>query len=160
MDSMVVHKDWASVGETTSDTTDEEVGAPSVGEANTHVEVLDGELTNSEESKNESHLGTRSIVSPVEIRSEHGSGHLFHFALREPSSNSLDVFSCLFGEDGEFFLEDVLRHTETDQVVVGDVLSSLRVDGPSFEIIISVLFFLRSLPGVSVLAVTVIKWDF
>ena len=75
---MVVQDQRSLVGETTASTSDQEVDHPDVHDGGTGVEALDGQFSDEQVASKASEESTRVVVSPVEIRSVHGSGHLVH----------------------------------------------------------------------------------
>lgn len=64
---VVVHHDGARVTETAAETTSHEVDDPGVSQPASHVEVLNGQLSDEEETEQAAELGTGSVVSPVEV---------------------------------------------------------------------------------------------
>ena len=92
---VVVHYDGSVVSKTSTVSSEDEVSDPCVRKTNTHVEGLDGELTDGEETEHASELGTRSIVGPVEIGTVNGSGDLSHLSSGEPVVDDVQVLDGL-----------------------------------------------------------------
>lgn len=67
MDSVIVENQGSCVSETSTETSQDEVDAPGIGEPASHIEVLDGQFSNEEETKKASDLCSCSIVSPVKV---------------------------------------------------------------------------------------------
>ena len=152
IESIVVHHDGTVVTKTLTESSNYEVGDPEVSKTNTHVEALDWELTNNSETKEATNLGAGGVISPVEIRFVDGSGDFFHLAAGEPASEDGELTLGLRSPGGHDFLEVVFGHTETDQVVVLDVLGLLRVDLSTLHIVVGVLLFLSSVPSGTILS--------
>ena len=84
VEGVVIQHQWTVVSETTARASDDVVNDPEVGESATSIEVLDWELTNGEETKNNSELGSGGVVGEVEVRLVGWSGHFLHFSFWEP----------------------------------------------------------------------------
>lgn len=65
---MIIEDDRAVVTETTADTSDNEVADPTVSQPASHVEILDGELTNDGQTENDANLSSGRVVGPVKVR--------------------------------------------------------------------------------------------
>ena len=128
MKSVVVHHDGSVAPETSSATTEDEICDPTVGEANTNVEAFNWEFTNGEETKKASDLSTRGVIGPVEIGPVNWSGNFLHLAAGEPTSENVQIVLSFLSPLRKVLLKNVFTHTETDQIVVLHILSSLRVD--------------------------------
>jgi hypothetical protein len=75
------------VSETSAETTQHEVHEPSVSQPASYIEVLDGKLSNEEETEQAAELSAASIVSPVEVRTIYWAGdHALHVVAGEPAS--------------------------------------------------------------------------
>ncbi len=84
---VVVHHNGARVTETTAETTSHEVDDPGVGQPASHVEVLDGELSDEEKSEQAAELRARCVVGPVEVRAVNwASNNGVHVVAGEPAS--------------------------------------------------------------------------
>lgn len=87
VNTVVVHHNRSVVLETSTETSYNEVDDPTVSQPGSNVEILNGELSDEEESEQASKLSSASVVSPVEVRSENGSGNnIVHLVSREPTS--------------------------------------------------------------------------
>jgi len=90
IEGIVVHDNWSVIEKTSTKTSYDEVCSPGIGEPASHVEILNGKLSDHEESQHASHLSSRGIVSPVEVRSINWSGNnIIHIFLLEPTSQLL-----------------------------------------------------------------------
>lgn len=139
VNGVVVHHNWTIVSKTTTKTSHDEQGDPTVGKEDTGVEILDWELADNEEAEEAADLCSGGVVSPVEIRSIHRSGNFLHFAFGEPASQDSELtlsFRCPGGHD---FFEVMFRQTEANQLVILYILRNLWVDLSSLQIIVSVL---------------------
>jgi len=149
---VIVQTDGTVVTETLSESPDHEVGDPDVSDTATCVEVLDRELTNNGKTEDTTNLGAGSVVGPVPVGLVARSGDFLHFAAGEPASENSELFLSLGSPGGHDFLEVMFGHTETDQVVVGNILCLLGVDLSALHIIVGILLSLSWLPGGTVLA--------
>jgi hypothetical protein len=85
--SVVVHHDGARLTETSAKTTSHEVDNPSISQPASNIEVLDGELSNEEETQEAADLRTGCVICPVEVRTVSGTGNnALHVVAREPAS--------------------------------------------------------------------------
>ena len=141
MEGVVVHNNGSVVSQTTAETSDNEPHAPNVGKAASSVEIFNWEFTDNSETESNTDLSAGSIVSPVEVGTVNGSSDFVHLTAGEPRSKKGELTLGLRGPGGHRFLKSVLGHTETDKVVVLNVLSDLGVNLSSLEIIIGVLKF-------------------
>ena len=67
VEGVIVEHDWAISFETTTDTPNNEVADPAVGQEAPRVEVLDWQLANHGESEKHTDLSPRRIVCPIEV---------------------------------------------------------------------------------------------
>ncbi len=89
---VVVHHNGARVAETSAETTGHEVDDPSISQPASNVEVLDGELSNEEETQEAADLRAGSVIGPVEVRAVSGTGNnALHIVAGEPASELLDT---------------------------------------------------------------------
>jgi len=142
VESMIVHDDRSVVLKTTSETSNDEVGDPGIGDPASNVEVADGELTDDGKSEEATELSARCVVGPVEVGSVNGAGNFLHSSTGEPASEDIEVLLGLGGPLRELLSKDVLGHTETDKIVVLNVVGSLGVNCSSNSIIVGVLISL------------------
>ena len=75
MEGMVVHNDGAGVTETTPESTCHKVYDPCVCKPASHIEVLNGQFSDEEQSKKASELCSGSVVGPVEVRAVDWASH-------------------------------------------------------------------------------------
>jgi hypothetical protein len=139
MESVIVHDKGTVVSETTTNTSNHEPHTPDVGKAASSVEIPDWELTDNSETKGNTDLSTGSVTSPVEVGAVNGSGDFLHLTAGEPRSKDSELALSLGSPGGHSLLKSVLGHTETDQIVILNVLGNLGVYLASLEIIVSVL---------------------
>lgn len=143
---MVVQDNRPVVAETATNTTDNEVHDPNVCETSANVEVLDGQFTNGHKTEKATKLSTRSVVRIVEVGTIYGARYLTHLALGEPAGNNSEVLLGTGSPCRHALLKVVFGQTETDELVVGDVIRGLGVNLTTLKIIISVLVFLAAFP--------------
>jgi len=86
VESVIVHDDRSVVLKTATETSNDEVGDPGIGDPATNVEVADGELTDNGKSEEATELSARCVVGPVEVGSVNGAGNFLHSATGEPAS--------------------------------------------------------------------------
>lgn len=67
VDSVIVHDNGARLAQTSAETTGHEVDDPGVRQPASYVEVLNGELSNEEETEQAAELSTGSVIGPVEV---------------------------------------------------------------------------------------------
>ena len=139
VEGIVVHHDGTVVTETLTESSHDEVGDPEIGKTYTHVEALDWKFTNHGETKEATNLSTSCVVSPVEVRLVNGSSDFLHLTAGEPASKDSELAFGLRSPGGHDLLEVVFRHTETDQVVILNVLGLLGVDLSTLHIIVGIL---------------------
>jgi len=84
VEGMVPEDGWSVVSETTAGSTDDVVDNPAVSESATSVEVFDWQLTDGEESKTNSELGSCGVVSIVEVRLVGWSSNFLQLSFWEP----------------------------------------------------------------------------
>jgi len=143
---IVVKTDGSLLGESTAQSSDDEEHNPGVGDSASNMEVFDGELTDDGETEEDSELGATAVVGPVEVGTVDGSGDLVHGSSREPRFKDVEVLDSFVGPDGLGLLDNVIGHTETDELSILNVLGNLGVKTTSHSVIIGVLLFLRRLP--------------
>jgi len=139
VEGMVIQDQRTVVSETTADTPDDEVDNPEVGQSDSHVEVLDGELTDEEETKKDTSLSTSSVVGPVEVGLVSRSSDHAQIVLREPAGKNGEVMSGLGGPLELALFKDVLRDTESDKFTILDVVGGLGIDTSSHSVIVGIL---------------------
>lgn len=139
VEGVIVHNQRSVRLETAAKTSNHEPHAPNVGKAASSVEVSNWQLTNHSQTKSNTDLSAGSVASPVEVRLVDGSSDLRHVTAGEPSSQNSELLLGLLGPCKLLFLESMLGHTETNKIVVLNVLSELRVDLSSLQVIIGVL---------------------
>ena len=108
VEGVVVHDQRTVRFETTADTTNNEPGAPNVGEAASGVEVADREFTNDEETETDTDLGTGGVVGPVIVGTVDWASDFFHLTAGEPRSENSEVLLSLRSPLGHAFLKSVL----------------------------------------------------
>ena len=137
---LVIHQHERTVeAETATDTSDQEESAPEVGEGGSHVEVLDGKLTDHSKAEDYSKLSSGRVVSVVEVRlvswaSDHGK-----ITAREPALKHMNIMESLGSELKLLLLELVLTNTEAHQLAILHVVSHLGVDTSPDAVIVGVL---------------------
>lgn len=67
VESVIVHHNGARVAETSAKTTENEVSDPGIGEPASHVEVLNGKLSNEQETEEAAYLSASCVVGPVKV---------------------------------------------------------------------------------------------
>ena len=88
VEGVVVEHDGSVGEETAAKTSDHEVDAVGISQPAPHVEVLNGQLSDDQEAKGNSHLSAGSVGSPVEVRTVDGAGHdVVHVLLSEPAAH-------------------------------------------------------------------------
>lgn len=89
---VVVHHDGSRVTETSAESTGHEVNDPGISQPASYIEVLDGKLSNEEETEQAAELSAASIVSPVEVRTIYWAGdNALHVVAGEPASQNCEV---------------------------------------------------------------------
>ncbi len=84
---VVVHHDGPRVAQTSAEAAAHEVDDPGISQPASHVEVLDWELSDEEETQGATKLGARGVVGPVEVRAVNGTGdNAGHVVAGEPAS--------------------------------------------------------------------------
>ena len=139
VEAVVVHHDGAVVAETAADTTHEEPADPAVGQPASHIEVLDGELTDDSKSEKDSELGARCVASPVEVGLVRWAHDHIEITAGEPALQDVEVVEGLGSPLELTLLENVLTDTEADQLAILNVVRDLRVDSSSRTVIMGVL---------------------
>lgn len=87
VEGVIVHHDGSRMAETSSESTGHEVNDPCVSQPASHIEILDGKLSNEEETKQAAELSATCVVSPVEVRAINWAGdNALHVVAREPAS--------------------------------------------------------------------------
>jgi hypothetical protein len=88
VEGVVVEHDGSVGEEPTTQSSHHEVDAVGVGQPAPHVEVLDGQLADHEQTQSHSHLGAGGVGSPVEVGTVDGAGHdVVHVLLSEPAAH-------------------------------------------------------------------------
>ena len=83
---VIVQDKGSLMSKPSGQSSDNEVGDIEVGDPSSDVEVLNGKLSNNEEAKHSSYLGSCGVVSPVKIRLVSGSrNYLIHPVSSEPT---------------------------------------------------------------------------
>jgi len=82
---VIVEHQGSVASETASSTSDDVVHNPEVGESGTSIEVLDWELSDGEESKDDTALSSSGVAGEIEARLVNWSGNFVHLSLREPA---------------------------------------------------------------------------
>lgn len=95
IEGVIVQHKGAVVTETTTDTSDDEVANPAVGQPATDIEVLDGQLTDDSEAEKHANLSSSRVVSPVEVRLVGRSSDHAQILLGEPALENVHVMECL-----------------------------------------------------------------
>ena len=108
VEGVIVQHNGAVVTETTTDTTDDEIADPSVGQPAANIEVLDGQFTDHGESEEDAELGARGVVGPVEVRLVGGARDHGQVLLGEPAGQHVHVMESLGSPLVAFLLKDVL----------------------------------------------------
>ena len=139
VEGMIVENNRAVVAKTTSDTADDEVADPAVGQPATNVEVLDGQFADHGEAEEHTKLRAGSIVGPVEIGLVSWASNDGKVIPGEPALKDLLIVEGLGCPFELSLLEGVFRDTETNEVTVLDVVSRLGVDSTSEFIVVGVL---------------------
>jgi len=143
---IVVQANGSLLGESAAQSSDDEEYNPSVSNSASHMEILNGELTDDGKTEEDSQLSTTAVVGPVEVGTVDGAGDLVHGSTGEPGLKDVKVPHGLISPDRLGLLDDMIGHTETDEFSILNVLRNLGVETTSHSIIISVLLFLRRLP--------------
>ena len=139
VDGVVVKYNGTVVGETTSESTNDEPANVEVSNPASDVEVLNRKLTNNSKSKSNSQLSTSGVVSVIEVGSESGACNFVHLSSREPALKNIKVLLGLGRESRQLLDKLLLGKTEADKVTILNVLGSLRINFSSLEIIIGIL---------------------
>lgn len=108
VEGVVVHNQGTVRFETTANTTNNEPGAPYIGEAASGVEVADREFTNDKETETNTDLGTGRVVCPVIVGTVDWASNFFHLTAGEPRSENSEVLLSLRCPLGHAFLKSVL----------------------------------------------------
>lgn len=137
---MVPQDHGAVLAETTADTADNEEHNPAVSQPAADVEVLDWELSDHSETKEDTKLSSGSVVGPVEVGFVAGTGDHREIVAREPALKDLLVVES-FGSPLELsLLQGVFRDTEANQLTILHVVGGLGVDSSSHFVIVRVLY--------------------
>lgn len=140
VEPMVIEHDWSLVSQTSANTTGHEEDHVSVGDPASHVEVLDWQLSNDGETQEASDLSSSRIVGPVVVRRlSWSSNDLTGLLSWEPRSQNVEFFLGLGSPLWEPLINLVGRQTETDQLIVFNVVCNLIVQLSTLSIIESVL---------------------
>lgn len=140
VDVVVVHGDWPLEPESSSNAVTHEEVQVSPSDPASHIEVLNWKLSDGSKSEQDSDLTSGGIVGPVEVRLAGWSGdEVVHLVSWEPRREDVELLLSLWSPSWKPLLNLVSRNTETDEVVVLDVVSDLVVHHSSLSIIISVL---------------------
>lgn len=157
---VVVQADGSLLSESTTQSSNNEEHNPGVSDSASNMEIFDGELTNDSETEEDSQLSATAVVGPVEVGTVDGASDFVHGSAGEPGLKDGEVFDGLIGPHGLGLLDNVIGHTETNELSILNVLRNLGVKTTSHSVIIGVLLFLRRLPGLLVtLSIRVIKGD-
>ena len=85
MHGVVVKDDGSLHSEPTTKSSNDKEDGPNVGKSASHMEILDGELTDNSETKEDSQLSATTVVGPVEVRAvDWSSDVLINAASGEP----------------------------------------------------------------------------
>ena len=140
VDEVIVHGDWSLVSEASANTVTHEEVQVSPCEPASHIEVLNWKLSDSEQSQHASDLTSGGVVGPVEVRFASRSGdEIVKLVSWEPRGEDIELLLGLWGPGRQPLFDFVSRNTETDEVVVLDVVCNLVVHHSSLSIIESVL---------------------
>jgi hypothetical protein len=150
---IVIQADGSLLGESTAQSSDDEEDNPGVSDSASDMEILDGELTDDSETEEDSQLSATTVVGPVEVGTVDGAGDFVHGSSGEPgfklSQNDgykisnytydVKVLHSLISPDRLGLLDNMIGHTETDELSILNVLRNLGVKTTSHSIIIGVL---------------------
>ena len=67
-------------------------------------------------------MGARRIVCGVEVGAVNGAGNLGHLALGEPAGDYGEVLLSKCGPSGHALFKIMLRQTEANKLIVGNVV--------------------------------------
>jgi hypothetical protein len=95
VEGVIVQHNWAVVTETATDTTDDEIADPSVGQPAANIEVLDGQFTDHSESEEDANLSSGGVVGPVEVGLVSRSGDHAQILLGEPALKNVHIVESL-----------------------------------------------------------------
>ena len=140
VEALVVRHHWPLVSEATADTLGPEEHNPSVDEPASGVEVLNRKLSDDQKAEKAPHLGAGSIASPVVVRAGTWSHvHVLGLAPWEPGSEHSEIGLSLRSPIRHPLFNFMRRDTETDEVVILNVVGDLPVDHSLLPIIECVL---------------------
>lgn len=67
LECVIIHDNGSSPSQTSTETSSNEIDDPSISQPASNVEVLNGQLSDEEESKKTSNLGSSCVVGPVKV---------------------------------------------------------------------------------------------
>jgi hypothetical protein len=139
MDVVIVVNDRASLEETSSDASANEVLDVEVGDESSGIEALNRKLTDGKHGDSSASVCEPGSLSIVDIRPVGGAHDIVQLALREPGGQDSKFLLNLGRPEHLPFLHGVLRETKANQLIVLNVGGDLGVHLASHEIIIGVL---------------------
>lgn len=122
VEGVIIENERTVVTETTADTSDNEVANPTVSQPASHVEILDGELTNDGQTENDANLSSGRVVGPVEVRLISRSGDHVKIILGEPALENIHIVESLGSPFELPFFKGVFGNTEAHKFTILNII--------------------------------------
>ena len=137
---MTVGDEWSLVSQTSTKSLGHKEYNVEVGDPASDVEVLDWKLSDNQKAKEASNLGSRGVggIVPVGL-GDWSNDDVLVVTLLEPGAEDVEILLSLISPGWKPLLGLMRRKTETDEIMILNVVSHLIVQHSSLSIIMGVL---------------------